>query len=195
MEGIAPYSFGAGGDACLLRGGDANGSLPQPYWGAHQGSDARGHRHSHNGGGGGHAIFWAYCRADLYALTTTDPGADTGSDIPLVSAGGVNAISEEQANREIKQSALSDFFWETDFRFRTVPYAEILSGGPGKDGIRAIAKPAFRSVQAPDQLLVDREPVQVVNINGDARAYPVRIMMHHELVNDTVGGDPVVITF
>ena len=50
MEGIAPYSFGAGGDACLLRGGDANGSLPQPYWGAHHGSDARGHRHSHNGG-------------------------------------------------------------------------------------------------------------------------------------------------
>ena len=43
--------------------------------------------------------------------------------------------------------------------------------------------------------LTDREPVQVVNIGDDVRAYPLQIMIWHEVVNDTVGGEPVVVTY
>ena len=41
----------------------------------------------------------------------------------------------------------------------------------------------------------DQEPVQVVEINGDVRAYPLQIMIWHEVLNDIVGGEPVLVTY
>ena len=72
---------------------------------------------------------------------------------------------------------------------------EITGGGPGKDDIPPIDQPKFETVSEANDWLVDREPVQVVNIDGDARAYPLQIMIWHEVVNDTVGGEPVVVTY
>ena len=43
--------------------------------------------------------------------------------------------------------------------------------------------------------LVDTEPVVSVIVGDDARAYPLRVLMWHEIVNDTVGGVPVSVTF
>ena len=111
------------------------------------------------------------------------------------SAGGVAAISEEQLKEELRGARFSTRGWKTDFRLRSISYRDIRGGGPSKDGIAPIDNPKFESVEQADLWLEDREPVQVVNINGDARAYPVQIMMWHEVVNDTVGGDPVVITY
>ena len=45
------------------------------------------------------------------------------------------------------------------------------------------------------QWLVDNEPVQTVDINGEVKAYPLGILIWHEIVNDTVGGVPVVVTY
>ena len=105
----------------------------------------------------------------------------------------VAAAAAEQARR--KYERLLRAAWATDFSRATIAYSEIKTGGPPKDGIPAIDDPQFESVAAADAWLDDREPVQVVNINGDARAYPVQVMVWHELVNDTVGGEAVVITF
>ena len=85
--------------------------------------------------------------------------------------------------------------WETDFTRTTISFDEIMTGGPPKDGIPSIDNPRFESIADADFWLDDLEPVQVVDINGDVRAYPVQVMVWHELVNDTVGGEPVVITF
>ena len=76
-----------------------------------------------------------------------------------------------------------------------MPISDIFSGGPGKDGIPAIGNPQFESVEAAGQWLVDNEPVQVVDINGEVKAYPLGILIWHEIVNDTVGGVPVVVTY
>ena len=84
---------------------------------------------------------------------------------------------------------------KTDFRFKTVDFLGIRGGGPPKDGIRSIDQPQFESVESASQWLADWEPVQTVSIDGDHRAYPVQIMMFHELVNDVVGGEPVVVTY
>ncbi len=87
-------------------------------------------------------------------------------------------------------------FWEkTNFCLHSVDYEEIFSGGPPPDGIPAIDEPQFVSPQEADQWLEDPEPVISVRIGEDARAYPLQIMTWHEIVNDTVGGLPVVITF
>lgn len=85
--------------------------------------------------------------------------------------------------------------WDTDFSKHTVPLEEIVSGGPPKDGIPAIDDPRFVSTRAADRWLEDREPVIVVEVGGDARAYPYQILIWHEIVNDVVGGRPLVITF
>ena len=105
----------------------------------------------------------------------------------------VAAEAAEQARR--KYERLLRAAWATEFSRATIAYSEIRTGGPPKDGIPAIDEPQFETVAAADAWLDDREPVQVVNINGDARAYPVQVMVWHELVNDTVGGEAVVITF
>ncbi|HVI85498.1 MAG TPA: DUF3179 domain-containing protein [bacterium] len=70
-----------------------------------------------------------------------------------------------------------------------------MSGGPPKDGIRAIDKPEFVGVDFADNWLKPREPVVLFVHGNDARAYPLQILIWHEIVNDTVGALPVAITF
>ena len=85
--------------------------------------------------------------------------------------------------------------WRTDFTKHTVPLEEIVSGGPPKDGIPAIDEPRFQSVPAADRWLEPDEPVLVVERNGEAKAYPLQIMVWHEIVNDRIGGVPVAVTY
>ncbi len=83
---------------------------------------------------------------------------------------------------------------QTDFSKHLIEFSEILSGGPGKDGIPPIDDPKFVSVKA-ERLIADQEAVIGLEINGDARAYPIRLLMWHEIANDTVGGVPVSVTY
>ena len=82
---------------------------------------------------------------------------------------------------------------ETDFTKRSVDFAEIIPGGPPRDGIPSIDEPTFAPVA--DATLPENEPVIGVVLNGDARAYPLRVLIWHEIVNDVVGGVPVAITY
>ena len=88
----------------------------------------------------------------------------------------------------------------TDFSVHSVDYGEINSGGPPKDGIPAIDDPRFESLkdgQAEGWAdgLADTEPVLSLALGDDARAYPLRVLIWHEIVNDTVGGEPVAVTY
>jgi hypothetical protein len=83
----------------------------------------------------------------------------------------------------------------TDFDTTSVDLSEIMSGGPGKDGIPAVSNPAFKPVSEEDRI-GDREPVMTLELEGEtARAYPIRYLMWHEIANDVVGGIPVTVTF
>ena len=83
---------------------------------------------------------------------------------------------------------------QTDFSQTSVAFEEIESGGPPKDGIPSIDDPQFIAVSA-QQELTPTEPVIGLAINGEARAYPLRILTWHEIVNDTVGGVPIAVTY
>lgn len=83
----------------------------------------------------------------------------------------------------------------TDFSQRAVPFSEILSGGPPKDGIPPIDAPNFVTVAEADAWLKAREPVILLRVGDDARAYPLQILIWHEIVNDVVGGEPLTVTF
>jgi hypothetical protein len=84
--------------------------------------------------------------------------------------------------------------WRTDFSRHLVPLSEFQSGGPGKDGIPALDHPRFAPAASVDWLAF-REPVIELAVGRDVRAYPLQILIWHEIVNDRVGGVPVAVTF
>ena len=85
--------------------------------------------------------------------------------------------------------------WKTNVRKRTIPIIDLYLAAAGKDGIPSIDDPSFVSVEDADEWLDDGEPVLFFEVEGDARAYPVQILLFHELVNDVVGGEPVLISY
>jgi Protein of unknown function (DUF3179) len=113
----------------------------------------------------------------------------------MLSAGGPGANARLTTAAQAASVPFDTSEWKTDFTKHSAPLAEIMSGGPPKDGIPAIDMPEFVSVAAADEWLKPKEPVVFVERNGDARAYPLQILIWHEITNDTVGGVPVAITF
>lgn len=70
----------------------------------------------------------------------------------------------------------------------------VISGGPPPDGIPPIDKPRFH--KAGDvTFLEDQEPVIAIEVSGEARAYPVQILTWHEIVNDTIAGEPMSVSY
>ncbi len=66
-----------------------------------------------------------------------------------------------------------------------------------RDGIRSIDNPSFLTVREAEERggMVPTEFVIGISVDGESRAYPVNILSRHEIVNDTVGGVPVAVTF
>ena len=87
------------------------------------------------------------------------------------------------------------FEWgETDFSKASISFNEIMSGGPPKDGIPAIDDPVFVAAAEVEDL-AGTEPVISFVVGDDHRAYPLQILIWHEIVNDTVGDVPITVTF
>ena len=95
----------------------------------------------------------------------------------------------------LENSGLSTLGWDTDFTLHSVAFDEIMSGGPPRDGIPPLDSPSFVSPDDADAWLANREPVISFELNGEAKAYPLQILTWHEIVNDEVGGVPVIVTF
>jgi uncharacterized protein DUF3179 len=85
--------------------------------------------------------------------------------------------------------------FKTDFSRHSVPYSEIFSGGPPKDGIPAINEPRYVSVGEADGWLKPQEPVILVQVGEDARAFPIQILIWHEIANAEIGGLSLLVTF
>ncbi|MFD2739859.1 DUF3179 domain-containing protein [Sulfitobacter aestuarii] len=85
---------------------------------------------------------------------------------------------------------------QTDFSRSSVgTWNEIRSGGPGKDGIPALDAPTFKPV-AQERRIEPREPVITLELGkATPRAYPIRYLTWHEIINDSIGGVPVAVTF
>lgn len=84
--------------------------------------------------------------------------------------------------------------WGWNFAKHSIPLEDIMSGGPPKDGIPALLKPAFVKASEADYMR-DNEKVVGLELNGIARAYPTRILSWHESINDTFGELPVLVSW
>jgi hypothetical protein len=112
---------------------------------------------------------------------TVDPPAHSSCGDPFDGSGGNFPLS----------------FWigRTDFCQHSVPFSEISNGNPRPDGIPAIDNPVFESISDGDEWLGEDWPVMLFEWQGEVRAYPLAILIWHEIVNDVVGGEPVTLTF
>ena len=81
-----------------------------------------------------------------------------------------------------------------DFDRHAIPTDEIISGGPPRDGIPALMEPQYVAADKAFYLQENDRVIGVV-VNGLARAYPLRIMSWHELVNDRFSGLPVLVSW
>ena len=83
---------------------------------------------------------------------------------------------------------------ETDGVKHLIPLDRIKGGGPPKDGIPSIDNPVFTDIQG-SQFMSDSDTVIGLEIDGEAKAYPIFILVWHEIVNDRVGDTPVSVTY
>ena len=124
-------------------------------------------------------------------LSVTDLTAESPSEDSL--ADDEEAIMTGDGRSEALKRVTSA--WGADWTRHTVDYSEIISGGPPRDGIPSIDNPHFENFEEAEKWLAPGEPVIALEINGEARAYPLSILTRHEIANDQVGGVPVAVTF
>jgi len=86
-------------------------------------------------------------------------------------------------------------FPQTNYKKASVDISEIMTGGPPRDGIPSIDFPQFIDAEAASAWLQDPEPVISLQYKGAVKAYPLQILMYHEIVNDEIAGVPVAVTF
>lgn len=83
---------------------------------------------------------------------------------------------------------------ETDGVKHLIPLDKIKGGGPPRDGIPSIDNPVFVGVDD-SVFMSDSDTVVGVEINGEAKAYPLFILVWHEIVNDNIGDIPISVTY
>lgn len=76
----------------------------------------------------------------------------------------------------------------------SIPIRDIMSGGPPKDGIPALTKPSMLAAKEASYLIPEDRVIGVA-LNGESRAYPIKILNYHEIVNDIIGGQPLVVSY
>ena len=126
-------------------------------------------------------------------------GVEDGDTSPRSAEGGTES-EDTQDNGQQKQtdSAARTFqrtIMQTGDLKHSIPLEEILSGGPPKDGIPSIDDPKFVNVDEAQEFLSDSDVGLGVTYKGESRFYPYQILVWHEIINDTVAGDPLLVTY
>jgi len=130
--------------------------------------------------------------ADNEKTADTQTTSEETTDIPSVNLERPLIKDTEDKPSERLLALFPEFFFEGVKH--TIPLKQIMHGGPSKDGIPALNNPDTIHAQTADYLK-DDDVVLGISINGESRAYPLGILNWHEIVNDALGGVPIVVTF
>jgi len=118
-----------------------------------------------------------------------------GGGFFVLNQGGESNMAQQGSESQAKNvpAALRNSGINTDFSKTSVDLGKILSGGPRKDGIPALTDPKF--VALSESKVKDNVQVMYVQNNGEEKLYQYSILVWHEIINDSVGGKPLAITF
>lgn len=128
------------------------------------------------------------------AASEEDPDEGVQAVPDATSTSGPDWNIEDDAERSRAERMRTIWQWDTNFNFRKIGLSGFQTVLP-RDRIRPIDDPTFIAVTDAPAYMKPREPVIAVIVNGEAKAYPLAMLMWHEIVNDTVGGLPVTVTF
>jgi len=130
-------------------------------------------------------------------------GGKTTTETIIIEDGQVIGTREELetkgvqsfGDKEIEQQQETKEIMITNGVKHSIPFEELLAGGPPKDGIPPIDNPKFISIEEANQWLGDTEPGVAFSRGNTQRFYPYKILVWHEIVNDIVEGERVLITY
>jgi len=140
------------------------------------------------------ALLAAACSTGTGGSTPAPGVGSSGDGVPMASSPGTPRVPIRATSEGCSPGA---FHWlQPDcLPAHSIPLDEIIAGGPPPDGIPPIDAPVYESLAQAATWLDDTSPVMVVEVAGDVRVYPLAILTWHEIVNDVVGGVPLVITY
>lgn len=130
----------------------------------------------------------------LPTVTPTDPEETTPTDTAQATPSDAPAPTDPAQTTPTDTPAPTDTATPTDTNPGTDPEYEIVTLLP-RDAILAIDDPRFYGVSEADQEYGPKELVLGVELDGEARAYSISLLSQHEIVNDTVAGRPIAVTW
>ena len=134
----------------------------------------------------------------VLAIAAAACSSDSADDPSATSDGSPSPPATNSENVEEPDDIPNVTGWNTDWSKRTIDLSELVPGigaSDPRDVIPPLDNPAFVTIEEASEWLSDREPVASLDFNGEVRAYPLRILTWHEIVNDQVGDVPVVVTY
>ena len=128
-------------------------------------------------------------------LHTPTPVPSTPTPTPTPTPAPAAESEDAQLWARLSRHAYYNYVWQTDFSKAIVRPQEIQNLSLGRDSIPPIYSPQYVSIKQADSWLSEYEPVALVEVNGEARAYPLQILIWHEVVDDQLGGIPIGVTY
>jgi hypothetical protein len=128
-------------------------------------------------------IFMSFGVIFLFGCTSATQSSVQGND--QLHSGGKNLAQMDETDIKTLQDGTKYLLHPNN----------ILSGGPPKDGIPSLDNPKFQNAEEADRWLNEEDLVLGLSYKGVSRAYPHRVLNWHEIVNDKVGGERILITY
>lgn len=136
------------------------------------------------------------------AWTITRPGERIEAlawwRLPTVERGAgppVRDLAPRETARTLGEASISPDAWRTDFSRVTADLSDAVVVAGGRGAIPVITEPRYETTEQADAWISDNEPVLAAFAGDEARAYPIRLLLLHEAVNDWLGGSPLLVTY
>ena len=150
----------------------------------------------------GHFLVAADDPSPRLAWTLTQPGERIEAlawwRLPTIEHGGellVSDLTPEETARTMGEASISPDAWRTDFSRVTAGLSDSVVVANGRGGIPVVTEPRYEATEQADSWISDNEPVLAAFAGVEARAYPLRLLLWHEAVNDWLGGSPLLVTY
>ncbi len=118
--------------------------------------------------------------------------------LPTVERGGeplVRDLTPGETARVLGQTSISPGAWRTDFSRVTADLSDAVVVAGGRGAIPVVTEPRYETTEQADAWISDNEPVLAAFAGGEARAYPIRLLLLNEAVNDWLGDLPLLVTY